>query len=197
MTPDAATFDSLSIQLFEEPATWSRWLEQHGTSSPGVWLRLAKKASPLRSISYDEALEVALCFGWIDAQKRAYDADSWLQKFTPRRARSVWSKVNREKAQRLIEHGQMRPAGLQVVEAAQHDGRWEAAYDSARTALVPDDLQAAMDANAAARDFFATLNAANRYAVLWRIQTARTPETRSRRIQQLVERLARRELLHP
>lgn len=197
VTTERANGGDFPIILFETPSAWAAWLEQHGLSSPGVWLRLAKKDSPLCSITYGEALEFALCFGWIDGQKRAHDADSWLQKFTPRGPRSVWSKVNREKVQRLIESGQMRAAGLLAVEAAKRDGRWDAAYDSARTATVPEDLQTALDANAEARDFFATLNAANRYAVLYRVQTARTPQTRAKRIQQLVERLAQRQPFHP
>jgi uncharacterized protein YdeI (YjbR/CyaY-like superfamily) len=183
--------------LFERPSEWAGWLEtQHG-SSTGIWLQLAKKGSGLRSISYDEALEVALCYGWIDSQKRTCDAQSWLQKFTPRRARSPWSKINREKAERLIASGQMKAAGLQAVESARQDGRWDAAYDSHRTATVPDDLQAALNANPAALAFFATLNSQNRYAVLYRVQTAKKPETRARRIRQFIEMLERGEKLYP
>lgn len=147
-------------------------------------------------MTYAEALDVALCNGWIDSQKKGYDDASWLQKFTPRGAKSIWSKVNREKALALIESGRMKPAGLAAVESAQRDGRWDAAYDSSSTATVPDDLQAALDGNSRAKAFFATLNSANRYAVLFRVQTARKAETRARRIEQLVGMLERHETIH-
>jgi uncharacterized protein YdeI (YjbR/CyaY-like superfamily) len=186
----------LPIILFEQPKDWAGWLDQNQTST-GAWLRLAKKASGLTSISYDEALEVALCYGWIDGQSKSYDEQSWLQKFTPRRSKSVWSKINREKALRLIANGQMKPAGLKAVEAAQQDGRWDAAYDSPSTATVPDDFQAELAKNPAAEAFFATLNGQNRYAILYRIQTAKKAETRARRIQQFIEMLEKQEKLYP
>lgn len=187
----------LPILLFESREAWESWLESHSGDAPGVWLRLAKKAAPLASISYAEALEVALCHGWIDSQKRSHDEASWLQKFTPRGPRSIWSRVNREKAQELMEAGRMRPAGLLEVERAKEDGRWDAAYDSQRTATVPEDLQAELDRNPAAAAFFATLNGANRYAILFRIQTAKRPETRARKIAELVAMLERNEKIHP
>jgi len=186
----------LPIELFEDQAAWTAWLEPHHADSPGLWLRHAKKGSGLASVSYDEALEVALCYGWIDGQKKSYDQSSWLQKWTPRGAKSIWSKINREKALKLIERGQMRPAGLAAVERAKHDGRWDAAYDSHSTATVPSDLQAALDNNAEASAFFATLNSTNRYAILFRIQTAKKPETRAKRIQEFIDMLARHEKLH-
>ncbi|GIK38195.1 MAG: hypothetical protein BroJett011_20280 [Chloroflexota bacterium] len=189
--------NDLPIILFEQQKDWADWLDRHHTESAGIWLRLAKKASGVQSISYDEAVEVALGYGWIDGQKKSYDDISWLQKFTPRGAKSIWSKINREKAERLIASGHMKPAGLQAVEAAKRDGRWEAAYDSQSRATVPDDFQAALDKHAEAKVFFATLNSANRYAILWRIQTAKKAETRARRIQQFIEMLKKGEKLYP
>ncbi|HEX9107507.1 MAG TPA: YdeI/OmpD-associated family protein [Longimicrobiales bacterium] len=173
------------------------WLERNHADSAGIWLRIARKDSGQRSVSYADALEAALCFGWIDGQKRPSDDSWWLQRFTPRKPRSVWSKVNREKAQALIAAGRMRPAGLEQVERARADGRWQAAYDSQSRAEVPPDLQAALDASPAAAAFFRTLNAANRYAILYRLQSARKPETRARRLRSFVEMLERGETIYP
>lgn len=184
------------VELFAGPSEWEAWLEQNHDSAPGVWLVFAKKASALTSITYAEAVEVAICFGWIDGQSRSRDADTWLQKFTPRGRRSGWSRINCERVDSLVRRGRMRPAGLAAVEAAKADGRWERAYDSPATAVVPDDLQQALDASPAAAEFFATLNAANRYAILYRIQTAVKPETRARRIEKFVGMLERGERLH-
>jgi len=189
--------DDLPVLSFESREDWAAWLDENHTVATGVWLRLAKKASGLRSVTYSEAVEVALCYGWIDGQARSYDEQTSLQRFTPRRARSVWSRINREKAQALIDDGRMKPAGLRAVEAAQRDGRWDAAYDSPRAATVPADLQQALDDNPAAGAFFATLNGQNRYAILYRIQTAKKAETRAKRIRQYVEMLARQETLYP
>ncbi len=186
----------LPVILFDDQAAWAEWLDEHHADSPGAWLRLAKKGAPYASVSYAEALDLALCYGWIDSQKKTFDQHSFLQKFGPRGARSIWSKVNREKIHALTEAGRMKPAGIQVVESARADGRWDAAYDPASTATVPDDLQAALDANPKAKEFFATLNGANRYAVLFRVQTARKPETRAKRIATLVEMLERNEKIH-
>ncbi|HEY7770363.1 YdeI/OmpD-associated family protein [Longimicrobium sp.] len=186
----------LPIILFDDQAAWAAWLDEHHADSPGAWLRLAKKGAPYSSVSYAEALDVALCYGWIDSQKKTFDEHSFLQKFGPRGARSIWSKVNREKIQALIDAGRMKPAGIQAVESAKADGRWDAAYDPASTASVPDDLQAALDANPKAKAFFATLNGANRYAILFRVQTAKKPETRAKRIATLVEMLERNEKIH-
>jgi len=147
--------------------------------------------------SYDEALEVALCYGWIDGQKRSYDESSWLQKFTPRGVKSLWSKVNKKKAQELIRIGQMKPPGLKAIESAKQYGQWDAAYDSPSGARVPIDFQAALDRNANAKAFFATLNSRNRYAVLFRIQTAKQAETRSKRIQQFIRMFEKNEKLSP
>ena len=187
----------LPIELFEDQAAWAAWLESHHADAPGLWLRHAKKASGLASVSYAEALDLALCYGWIDGQKKSYDAASWLQKWTPRGTKSIWSKINREKALKLIERGEMKPAGLAEVERARQDGRWEAAYDSHSTATVPSDFQAALDDNAEAGAFFASLNSTNRYAILFRIQTAKKAETRAKRIREFIGMLERHEKLHP
>jgi len=185
------------VLLFEQKEDWAAWLDENHATSSGVWLRLAKKAASLKSVSYDEAVKVALCYGWIDGQKKSYDKASWLQKFTPRRAKSIWSKVNRGKAEELIRRGEMKPAGLKAVEDAQQDGRWDAAYDAQSSAAVPSDFQAELDKNAEAKAFFATLNSRNRYAILFRIQTAKKAETRARRIQQFIRMLEKNEKLYP
>ena len=182
---------------FDAPADWATWLKRHHATSAGVWLRIAKKGAPVTSISYPEALELALCFGWIDALSRSDGPTHWLKRFTPRAPRSLWSKVNRNKALALVAAGRMQPAGLQEMQRAQADGRWQAAYDPSSTATVPPDLQAAFDANPPAAAFFATLDSQNRYAVLFRLQTAKRAETRARRIETFVAMLARGEKLHP
>lgn len=192
----SAPSPDLPILHFETQQAWETWLARNHSSSPGAWLQFAKKGSAMRSPSYAEALDVALCYGWIDSQKKSYDESSWLQKFSPRGPKSVWSKINREKVDALIEAGRMKPAGLAAVELAKGDGRWDAAYDSQRTATVPEDLQAELDRKPKAKAFFATLDRANRYAVLWRIQTAKKPETRARKIATLVEMLERNEKIH-
>jgi uncharacterized protein YdeI (YjbR/CyaY-like superfamily) len=192
-----ATADEYPILLFNDQAAWRKWLRRHHESERGVWLRLAKAASALQSVSYDEALDEALCYGWIDGQKQKYDEQSWLQKFTPRGKKSVWSKRNREHVERLTKTGQMQPAGLAAIEAAKADGRWDRAYDSATSATIPDDLQAALDDHPKAKALFEKLNSANRYAILYRVQTAVKPETRARRIAQFVAMLGRGETLHP
>lgn len=187
----------LPVILFEQPDSWVDWLDENHASSPGIWLKLAKKATNIQSISYGEALEVALCFGWIDSQKKGYDDQFWLQKFTPRRAKSKWSKVNRQKAEQLIAKDQMKPAGLREVEAAKQDGRWDAAYDSPSTSRVADDFQAELDKNPEAKAFFSTLDSRNRYAILYRIQTAKKAETRAKRIQEFITMLENKEKLYP
>lgn len=173
---------------FATRAEFDAWLETNHASSPGIWLRIARKDSGVDSVSYAEALTVALCYGWIDGQKRAGDDTFWLQRFTPRTARSKWSRVNRDKAEALIAEGAMKPAGLRQVELARADGRWEAAYAGMSTAVVPDDLAAALAAVPAA--FFDTLDRRNRYSILYRVQDAKRPETRQRRIAQFVTMLA-------
>ncbi|HYW82271.1 MAG TPA: YdeI/OmpD-associated family protein [Spirochaetia bacterium] len=192
--PDRA---ELKIVRFKDQESWDSWLEKHHAVSPGVWLQIAKKAADAPSVSYAEAVEAALCFGWIDGQKKPFDEAWWLQRFTPRRPTSIWARANREKAEELIRDGRMKLAGLKAVETARQSGRWDRAYDSARTAGVPADLQKAFARNARAKAFFATLDSANRYAVLWRVQTAIKPETRARRIEKLIGMLERNEKLHP
>lgn len=183
--------------LFASAADWEAWLEAQPADSPGLWLKLAKKGCDTPSIDYPTALESALCFGWIDGQKRPLDESFWLQRFTPRKSRSKWSKINRDKATALIEAGRMRAAGLREVERAREDGRWDAAYSSQSVATVPEDLQAALDADPQAAEFFATLDSANRYAVLYRVQEAKRADTRAKRIEKFVAMLHAHETLHP
>jgi uncharacterized protein YdeI (YjbR/CyaY-like superfamily) len=196
LSSGAVPATELPIVSFVSREAWTVWLRAEHATSPGVWLKLAKRDSGFASVSYSEALDVALCFGWIDGQKRAHDESHWLQRFTPRGPRSRWSRINRDRAIALMERGEMQPAGLAQVEAAQADGRWEAAYEGARAATVPADLQAALDADPRAREFFATLDGANRYAILYRVQEAKRPETRARRIAKFVAMLAAGEKLH-
>ncbi|HEX3759321.1 MAG TPA: YdeI/OmpD-associated family protein [Kofleriaceae bacterium] len=178
-------------------AQWGAWLADHHASTTGVRLLLSKQGKGARTLTYAEALEVALMWGWIDGQKWAHDDRSWLQRFTPRRPRSAWSKINREKAEALLRAGKMQPPGLREVERARQDGRWDAAYDSARTSQVPDDLARALARSKAAAAFFETLDGANRYAILYRLQTAKKPETRAARLARFVAMLASGETLHP
>jgi len=187
----------IPVMSFKRARDWAAWLDKHHATSSGVWLMLAKKATGILSVSYDEALEVALCYGWIDAQKKSHDELSWLQKFTPRGAKSIWSKVNREKAEELVRRGKMKPAGLKAVESAKQNGRWDTAYDSPSRATMPSDFQAALDRSAEAKAFFATLDGRNRYAILFRIQTAKKAETRAKRIQQFIGMLEKKEKLYP
>jgi uncharacterized protein YdeI (YjbR/CyaY-like superfamily) len=188
--------DDLPILPFASQRAWETWLEAEHASAAGVWLQIAKKETGIATVTHPQALDVALCFGWIDGQRRAHDASWFLQRFTPRRPRSRWSKINTEHVARLTAAGRMRPAGLAQVEAARADGRWAAAYAGQRVAEVPDDLRAALDANPAAAAFFATLRGANRYAVLYRVQDAKRPQTRARRIARFVAMLERGETLH-
>ncbi|MEA2384691.1 MAG: hypothetical protein QOH72_4662 [Solirubrobacteraceae bacterium] len=189
--------DELETRAFASAEEWEAWLREHHDSTRGVWIKFARKGSGIPTVTYMEALHAALCFGWIDGQARGGDDSFYLQRFTPRRARSIWSKRNRDFVTALIESGRMQPAGLREVERAKADGRWDAAYDAPSTAAVPDDLQAALDANPAAAELFAGLKSRNRYAILHRVQTAKKPETRARRIEQFVAMLARGETLYP
>jgi uncharacterized protein YdeI (YjbR/CyaY-like superfamily) len=182
---------------FGSQAEWAQWLAQHHASSGGAWLLHAKKGNADRTVSYAEALEVALCFGWIDSRKQGLDDQHFLQRWTPRSSKSIWSKVNRDHALRYIEQGKMQPAGLAEVERARLDGRWDAAYDPVSKASVPPDLQAELDANPGAAAFFATLTSQNRFAILFRLQGARKPETRAARLEKFVAMLARGETIHP
>lgn len=187
------------VMSFADQAAWRAWLAAHHDDAPeGVWLQIARKGKGAAgTVDYAQAVDVALCFGWIDGQKRGLDQTHWLQRFSPRRARSIWSKVNRAKAEALVEAGEMQASGLAEMDRAKEDGRWDAAYDSPRTSTVPDDLAAALAANAEARDFFATLDSTNRYAILHRLQTAKKPETRARRLAQFVAMLAEHRTIHP
>lgn len=182
---------------FETQAAWEAWLDANAGTSAGVWLRLAKKGAGETTVSYAQALESALCHGWIDSRKQAEDDRYWRQRFTPRSARSLWSKVNRQKAEELLGAGRMRPAGLREIERAKQDGRWDAAYASARTSKVPDDLQRALEGNPRANAFFATLDSRNRYAILFRIETVKKAETRAAKIERFVAMLANGEKIHP
>lgn len=186
----------LAPTLFKSAKDFEAWLKKNHATSDGLWLKIAKRGSNETSVTYPEAVEIALCWGWIDGQKKSLDDQHYLQRFTPRRARSVWSRINVNKVQALIDAGRMQAPGEAQVEAAKADGRWARAYDGARTSTVPEDLQAALEAEPAAKTFFASINASNRYAILWRIQTAARAETRARRIAQLVGMLARGETIH-
>ena len=181
---------------FTSQSKWADWLAKQHDKSTGVWLKLAKKDSGIPSVTYQEALEVALCYGWIDGLKKSFDEKYFLQKFTPRRPKSIWSKINVEKVERLIASGQMKPAGLKAIEAAKADGRWEKAYASQKNISVPEDFQSALDKNKKAKAFFETLNSANRYSYLFRIETAKKAETRAKRIQQFIEMLEKNEKFH-
>jgi uncharacterized protein YdeI (YjbR/CyaY-like superfamily) len=185
------------IRLFPTQKAWETWLRRNHDSASGLWLRLGKKSSTVKSVSYAEALDVALSYGWIDGQKRSYDESSWLQRFVPRARRSLWSRINREKAEALMGSGKMQPAGLAAVELARQDGRWLAAYDSPSRATVPADFKTVLDQHPKAKAFFAKLDRANRYAILFRIQTVKQPETRARRIQHFIGMLERGETVHP
>jgi uncharacterized protein YdeI (YjbR/CyaY-like superfamily) len=192
-----STKTELELRLFADGKAWWTWLQKHHAASQGVWMKIAKKGAPESSVQYPEALDAALCFGWIDGQKKSIDEHYWQQKFTPRAKRSIWSKVNRDKAAALVEKGLMQPAGLAEIERAKADGRWEAAYDSPSTAEVPADLQLALDASAKAGASFAALNAQNRYAILFRTHHAKRAETRARRISEFVAMLERGEAIYP
>lgn len=191
------TTAELPIILFETVPEWDSWLEQNHTTTDGIWMRFAKKGSGQKSINYREAVEIALCHGWIDSQVKTFDAETYIQKFTPRRAKSMWSKINRDRVEMLIESGAMRPTGLAEIERAKADGRWDAAYDSPSKSTVPEDFQAELDRNSKAAAFFETISKSNRYAILFRIQTAKRAETRAKRIQELIRMLEDHEVIHP
>ena len=184
--------------LFASQQEWDEWLAAHHATQPeGVWLKLAKKGAPVASVTYAEAVDTALCYGWIDGQKKAFDAQFSLQKFTPRRPRSIWSKINTAKAEQLIASGRMQPAGLQQIEAAKRDGRWDAAYHSHSTFTQHEDFLAALEEHPEAKAFFETLNKTNQHAIYFHIQNAKRPETRKARIEKYVAMLERHEKLYP
>jgi uncharacterized protein YdeI (YjbR/CyaY-like superfamily) len=184
-------------RAFADAKAWRAWLETHHASSSGVWIQIAKKGSGIASVNYPEVLDVALAYGWIDALRRGFDSKTFLQRFTPRGPRSIWSKINRDKALALIASGAMKPSGLAEVERAKNDGRWAAAYAGQRTATVPDDLAAALAADPRAAAFFATLGSQNRYAILFRLHNAKKPETRARRLATFLAMLAKGEKIYP
>ena len=192
-----ATANAGAPLLLEDQEAWLSWLRKNHATSSGVWLRIAKKSANVRSVSYLQAVDAALCFGWIDGQKKGDDESYWLQRFTPRSEKSIWSKINREKAIRLIALGQMNAAGIREVERAKRDGRWDGAYDSASGATIPADFQAVLNKTPRAKAFFVTLDSRNRYAVLFRIQTAKKAETRAKRIKQFTEMLSQHKKIYP
>ena len=185
------------VKSFASQETWERWLDRNHGNEEGVWLKVAKKSSGKRTVSVPEALEIALCYGWIDGQRKAFDGDYFLQRFTPRRRRSRWSKINRDSATALIERGRMRPPGLAEVERAKADGRWAAAYDSPSKIQPTPELLAALEASPKAKALFEELDSQNRYAILYRVHDAKRPETRTRRIEKFVEMLSRGETPYP
>jgi uncharacterized protein YdeI (YjbR/CyaY-like superfamily) len=188
--------DGLPKIPFASTAEWEQWLEDNHTSSEGVWIKMAKKGAEIESVRYPEVLECALCFGWIDARREALDERYFLQRFTPRRQRSRWSRINRDKAEQLMADGRMRPAGLAEVERAKADGRWKAAYEGQKRSTVPEDLQRELDARPKAKAFFAELSSQNRYAIIYRLHDAKKPETRARRLAKFVAMLEAGETIH-
>ena len=185
----------LPILPFESKKKFADWLAKNHDKSAGLWLKIAKKAAGIPTVTYAEALDVALCYGWIDGQKGSFDEQYFLQKFTPRRPKSIWSKINMEKVERLIASGEMKPSGLRAVEAAKQDGRWDAAYSSQKNIEVPADFQSALNKNKKVKAFFETLTSSKRYSFLFRITTAKKAETREKRIRQFVEMLSKGETL--
>jgi len=183
-------------RAFKDAKAWEAWLSKNQSAADGIWIRIAKKASGTKSVTHPEAVEVALCYGWIDGQMRPESATAWLQRFMPRRPRSIWSKINREKALSLIASGRMAPAGLEEIERAKQDGRWEAAYDSPKSATIPADFQMELDRHPKAGAFFKTISAANKYAITWRLQTAKKAETRAKRMRSFIEMLEKGETIH-
>ena len=186
----------LVVKRFRSQAAWEKWLEKHHESSPGVWLEFAKKESGLTTVSYKEALEVALCYGWIDGLVAAVDAKVYRQRFTPRRPRSKWSQINRAAVERLHAAGRLAPAAVRQMEEAQRDGRWDAAYPSPSQMRPPEDLLAALEQYPGARRFFERLNSQNRYAILYRLHDARRPEIRARRLEEFVGMLRKGKTIH-
>jgi uncharacterized protein YdeI (YjbR/CyaY-like superfamily) len=188
--------DEKTIEQFADADEFDRWLSANHADHPGIWMKIAKKGAPVSTASYESALDVALTFGWIDGQKKPFDAAFYLQAFTQRRARSVWSKRNVEKVTAMIAAGTMHPAGLAQVDAAKADGRWDRAYAGSTAAAPPQDFLVALESNSAAKEFYATINAANRFAIYYRVQDAKRDDTRARRIASFVEMLAKGETLH-
>lgn len=189
--------DELPTLFFADRLTFEEWLESHHEVSPGIWLRIAKKHAGFDSVTYEEALEAALCYGWIDSRKETYDERSWLQRFTPRGPRSIWSKVNKDKAERLIAEGRMKLPGFAAIEAAKRNGLWDQAYESQSRASLPEDLASELERNAKAKAFYDSLDKRNQYAILFRVHNAKKPETRAKRIQQFITMLEQGERIYP
>jgi uncharacterized protein YdeI (YjbR/CyaY-like superfamily) len=187
----------LPIISFASREAWEAWLKGQHATSDGLWLKFAKKGSGIETVTYDQAVAIALCYGWIDGQVRRFDEDHYVQRFTPRRPKSRWSKINRQRVTALIERGEMKPPGLREVERAKADGRWDAAYDAPSTATVPEDLLRELEKNEAAREFFSELDRRNRYAILYQIQDAKRPETRARRIAKYVAMMSEQRKPYP
>ena len=184
------------IILFQNIDNWKEWLEKNHKNSDGIWMQIAKKNKEIKSIDYQEGLEVALCYGWIDGQKKSYDDNSWLQKFTPRRAKSIWSKVNKDKVELMIKNGKMQASGLAEIEKVKQNGMWDNAYESQKNITVPEEFKTELDNNERAKIFFESLNSSNRYSFLFRIHTAKKPETKTKKIKQFIEMLEKGETFH-
>lgn len=192
----SAAVAKIPTRAFKDAQAWESWLAKNQTATQGIWMRIAKKGSGKKSVTYPEAVEVALCHGWIDAQKRPESETAWLQRFMPRRPRSIWSKINRDKAAALIDNGKMMPSGIAEIERAKQDGRWEAAYDSATTATIDAEFEKQLNRRPKAKTFFEGLSRTNRYAILWRLQTAKKAETRAKRMRSFIEMLEKGETVH-
>jgi uncharacterized protein YdeI (YjbR/CyaY-like superfamily) len=190
------TGTELPVRSFASEAAFEKWLRTNHARSPGLWLQLFKKSAARKALTHKSALDVALCYGWIDGQLKKFDGSSYLHKFTPRGAKSIWSKLNREHVERLQKEGRMQPSGLAAVAAAKKDGRWDRAYDSQNKMEVPPDFLKALAKNQKAKTFFDTLNRANRYSIAWRLQTAKNPETRQKRMDAIIVMLSRKEKFH-
>ncbi len=188
--------ENIKVIGFKNSKEWNDWLSINHSDSSGIWMRFYKKDSGIKSITHNEALDEALCYGWIDGQLKGYDEKSWLQKFTPRRAKSIWSKRNIELAEKMIKLGKMKPPGLKEIKEAKKDGRWEKAYDSPSNMIVPDDFMKELSKDKNAMKFFNSLNKANKYAVAWRLQTAKKPETRDKRMKNILGMLSKGEKFH-
>ena len=188
--------DNLPILVFKTAKEWEKWVAKNYASSKGVWLRFYKKASGIPSVTYPEAVEVSLCYGWIDGQVIKYDENSYLQRFTPRRPKSIWAKKNIERVTSLIASGKMKPSGLKEIEAAKADGRWEMAYDSPASMEIPNDFLKELSKNPKAKKFFGTLNKTNLYSITWRLQTAKKQETREKRMKAIIEMLSKKQKFH-
>ncbi|MGZ5220678.1 MAG: YdeI/OmpD-associated family protein [Chitinophagaceae bacterium] len=188
--------EDLPILIFNAASEFEQWLNKNYASSNGIWLRIYKKASGIATVTYPEAVKAALCYGWIDGVANKYDEESYLQRFTPRRSKSIWSKLNVERANQLINSGKMKPGGLKEIEAAKADGRWASAYDSPANIEIPKDFLQALSKKPQAKKFFKTLNKTNTYSIAWRLQTARKPETREKRMKLIPEMLSRGQKFH-